>query len=511
MADINPLVLIIFDGWGHRENTEYNAIANADTPNFDHLWQHYPHTLLNASGEFVGLPDGQMGNSEVGHMSIGSGRIVYQDLSRITLAIDNGDFEKNLNLNQCLDDLITTDKALHIFGLVSSGGVHSHQQHLFALIKLAASKGLKKCYIHAFLDGRDTPPKSAKASLEKLQDVLQQHCGEIKTISGRYYAMDRDKRWDRVQLAYQAITESSSEYHADDAITGLQQAYQRGETDEFVKPTVIGEKQMISDGDAIIFFNFRSDRARQLSHAFLDEHLEGFKRGKQINLSHFVSFTEYAANLKTEVAFPTDKLDAVFGKILSQHTLTQLRIAETEKYAHVTFFFNGGLEAPFPGEDRCLIPSPKVATYDLQPEMSAFKLTDKLTAAINSKKYDVIICNYANADMVGHTGNYDAAIKAVETLDDCLGRVVKVVQSVSGELFITADHGNADKMYDKHNQTAMTAHTTNLVPFIYMGRKAEFTKSSGGLVDIAPTLLYALGLEQASQMTGENLLQLTDE
>lgn len=512
MIQKKPLVLVIFDGWGHREDKKYNAIANANTPNFDQLYTSCPHTLLNASGHYVGLPTEQMGNSEVGHMNIGSGRIVYQDLTRIARDIDNGDFHRNPIINQCLDDLIKNNKALHIMGLVSPGGVHSHQDHLFALIKLAASKGLKKCYIHAFLDGRDTPPKSAKMSLEKLIAVIDDaQCGEIKTLAGRYYAMDRDKRWQRIQPAYDAITKGHSEFSAEDALLGLDAAYQRGETDEFVKTTCIGTPQTMVDGDAVLFFNFRSDRARQLCHAFLDDDFSNFQRNQKIKFSHFLSFTEYEAGLATEVIFAKEKLEHVFGAVISQAQLKQLRIAETEKYAHVTFFFNGGEETPFTGEERILISSPKVATYDLQPEMSAYELTDKLVEAINSQHYDVIICNYANADMVGHTGNYEATIQAIEALDICLGRVMSSLEKIDGELLITADHGNADNMYDEQKQAAITSHTTNLVPFIYKGRPATFCNEIGALSDIAPTMLYALGLDKPQEMTGKNLLRLNDE
>jgi len=504
-----PLLLVIFDGWGYREETANNAIAQANTPHFDKLWRTCPHTLLNASGKYVGLPDDQMGNSEVGHMNLGAGRTVYQDLTRISQMIDSGKFEKNLMLSACLNDLQKSNKALHIMGLLSPGGVHSHETHLHAMLKMAAKTGLKKVYLHLFLDGRDVAPKSAESSLKATEDLCkQEQCGRITTITGRYYAMDRDQRWERIEPAYNAIVSGETAFHASDALEALHEAYARNETDEFVQATRIGDPVVMQDGDAVIFCNFRADRARQLSRMFLDESFSDFPRKALPRLSHFVTFTEYDATLSNaEVAFPKETLNQVFGEYIAEKGLTQLRVAETEKYAHVTFFFNGGKETPFINENRILIPSPKVATYDLHPEMSAPEVTETLIEAIHQKYYDVIICNFANADMLGHTGNLAATIQAINCLDDCLGQLVTAINEVKGELIITADHGNADCMYDHMKEQPLTSHTNNLVPFIYVGRDAVTTKKNGCLSDVAPTMLYVLGLDTPKEMTGQSLIQ----
>lgn len=512
-----PILLLILDGWGYSENPADNAIHGAKTPVWDHLWTEYPHTLINTSGNAVGLPDGQMGNSEVGHMNLGAGRIVYQDFTRITRAIENGEFAHNSALCQAMDGAVKQQKAIHIMGLLSPGGVHSHEDHLKALLKMAADRGAGKVYLHAFLDGRDTPPKSAAESIAALTatfNELKLDDGRIASIVGRYYAMDRDQRWDRVEQAYNLLVSGQAEYQAATAEQGLQQAYERGETDEFVKATAIipeGEGQtavQMNDGDCLIFANFRADRARQLSRVLTETDFDGFQREKLPQFGAFVTMTQYQQGLAASVAFPPVKLQNGLGEILAQHDLTQLRIAETEKYAHVTFFFNGGEEKTFAGEERILVPSPKVATYDLQPEMSAPELTDKLSEAIRGGKFDVIICNYANPDMVGHTGIYDAAVKAVETIDQCLGRIYDALREVNGEMLITADHGNLELMRDIDNGQPHTAHTTNPVPLVYMGRPAKLAEQ-GALCDIAPTILQLLALPQPEQMTGHSLVELT--
>ncbi len=509
-----PIVLIIFDGWGYREESQSNAIALANTPHWDQLWQQYPHTLVSGSGHEVGLPPGQMGNSEVGHLNIGAGRVVHQDYSRIQAAIEDGNFNTNPIFVDTLKSAAENEKAIHIFGLLSPGGVHSHQDHLQAMLQLAAQHNVNKLYLHAFLDGRDTPPQSAQASIDKIETQLQQlGCGQFASLCGRYYAMDRDQRWERTQAAYDLIAAGTAAFHASDATGALQMAYARGETDEFVQATAIHPQEAnpvtIEDGDSVIFMNFRADRARQLSRAFTESHFQGFTRKKAVKLAHFVSLTQYAADINTEAAFTPVQSKNVLGEYLAEQGFTQLRIAETEKYAHVTFFFNGGIEQPFANEERILIPSPKVATYDLQPQMSAPELTDKLVTAIESKTYDVIICNYANADMVGHTGKLDAAIVAIETLDDCLGRVITALQKVDGELLVTADHGNAELMQNKETGQAHTAHTSEPVPFVYMGRPATITSNDGILSDIAPSLLHVMGLPQPTEMTGTPLFKLT--
>jgi 2,3-bisphosphoglycerate-independent phosphoglycerate mutase len=506
--------LIILDGWGHREETRDNAIANADTPNWDRLWHQAPHTLISASGLDVGLPDGQMGNSEVGHMSLGSGRVVYQNISRIDKAIADGTFNTNPAYVSAIDTATAAGGAIHILGLLSPGGVHSHEDQIMAAIKLAAKRGATAVYVHAFLDGRDTPPRSAAHSLEKVGALLSSlKCGRIATIIGRYYAMDRDNRWDRIEAAYQLLTQGSAGYTANTAVEGLLAAYQRDENDEFVKATVIcsaNEKPaLVADNDAVLFMNFRSDRARQLTNAFVDRDFDKFERQVVPALMGFVMTTEYAAEIDTAIAFPSVSLDNVLGDHLAQLGKTQLRIAETEKYAHVTFFFSGGREALFDGEERIMIPSPDVATYDLQPEMSAPELTDKLVEAIASGCYDLIVCNYANGDMVGHTGIFEAAVKAAETLDICLGRVEAALLENGGQALVTADHGNCEQMTDYESGQQHTQHTTERVPLVYIGSEPATVGASGGiLADIAPTLLAMMNLPVPAQMTGNNLVDI---
>jgi 2,3-bisphosphoglycerate-independent phosphoglycerate mutase len=507
-----PLTLIILDGWGYREETEANAIAAAKKPFWDHLWQHYPHTLISGSGHCVGLPDGQMGNSEVGHLNMGAGRIVHQDLTRVDTEIANKTFFSNPILAKAIQHAVKTDKAIHILGLLSPGGVHSHERHISALVDLAAEQSAKHVYFHAFLDGRDMPPKSAKSSLIALSEQFDRlKCGKIASIIGRYYAMDRDNRWDRIEKAYDLLTRGDTAYQAETAIDALQLAYDRSETDEFVKATSIHPKHSspvtINDGDSVIFMNFRADRAREITQAFIDPEFKGFIRRTWPKVN-FTSLTEYDKTFPIEKAYPPELLKNILGEYLSAHHLKQLRIAETEKYAHVTFFFNGGIEEPYPNEDRILIPSPKVATYDLQPEMSAPEVTDKLVDAIQNENYDVIICNFANPDMVGHTGNITATIKAIETIDDSLKKVITALLAVGGEAIITADHGNAEMMFDPRTQQPHTAHTNELVPVIYVGRHANIVEKRGALSDIAPTMLYLMNLPQPQEMTGESLFTL---
>ena len=509
--DKTPTVLIVLDGWGHREETKDNAIATGVTPVWDRLWAESPHTLISASGADVGLPDGQMGNSEVGHMSLGAGRVIYQNISRIDQAIRDGSFNTNPVFNTAIDKALAADGAIHIFGLLSPGGVHSHEEQIFAAIRLAATRGAKRVYLHAFLDGRDTLPRSAGPSLEKADALFEDlGCGRTATICGRYYAMDRDNRWERIERAYRLLTEGEAEQRAATSADGLAAAYQRDESDEFVEPTVIcgdgQEPAVVADRDAVLFLNFRSDRARQLTRAFVDKSFNDFPRRRVPQLTDFVMTTEYAADIDASCAFPAEKLVNVLGDYLAKRDMTQLRIAETEKYAHVTFFFSGGREELFPGEDRELIASPDVATYDLQPEMSAPELTDKLVAAITSGKYDLIVCNYANGDMVGHTGVFAAAVKAVEALDDCLGRVEQALLEVGGQALITADHGNCEQMLDYASGQNHTQHTTELVPLVYVGpRPLQLQASGGTLPDIAPTLLGLMNVPQPAEMSGSKL------
>jgi 2,3-bisphosphoglycerate-independent phosphoglycerate mutase len=505
-----PLMLMILDGWGYRPEKENNAIALASTPCWDELWSRDPRTLIETSGVAVGLPEGQMGNSEVGHMNIGAGRIVHQDFTRITQSIEERSFHENRELCAAIDASRRHDGTVHIMGLLSPGGVHSHDDHFIETIKLAAERGADSIAVHIFLDGRDTPPRSAENSIDRMQELLDGIPGAaVRTVSGRYYAMDRDNRWNRVERAYQAIASAQSEFSATSAREALHEAYARDENDEFVQPTLIGNPAGVRDGDSFIFINFRADRARELTMAFVSDPFDGFVRPK-INLSAFLCMTEYMAELPVSVAFPTETLPRLFAAELAANGLTQLRIAETEKYAHVTFFFNGGEEQPFPGEERILVPSPDVATYDLQPEMSAPELTRRLVEAIRSDKFDVIICNVANPDMVGHTGSLEAAKKAVEAVDLCLAGVTAAIDEVGGELLITADHGNAEQMKDEISGQNHTAHTTNLVPFLFHGRLASIA-GSGSLRDVAPTMLRLLGLSQPAEMTGKPLLELTGE
>ena len=505
---VKPLVLLILDGWGHREDAADNAISQASTPCWDKIKSSGTFTTIETSGNFVGLPDGQMGNSEVGHMNIGAGRIVFQNLTRIGKAIEDGSFASNPALVKAISASRESGSTLHILGLLSPGGVHSHEEHFFAMAQMAAEQGAHRIRVHAFLDGRDTPPRSAGPSIQKMQDCLDGlNDAAIGSICGRYYAMDRDKRWDRVEKAWNMLVEGKGMFHSDDAGAALESAYGRDENDEFVSPTVIGSFEGIKDNDAIIFVNFRADRAREISQALIQPDFSGFER-RAPKLSSFVCMTQYLEDLPAGVAYPPEQLAGLLGQVLSEQGLSQLRIAETEKYAHVTFFFNGGEEEPFGGEQRLLVPSPDVATYDLQPEMSIGKLSAELDKAIRSDTFDVIICNVANPDMVGHTGSMTAAVTAVEAVDQFLGVIYDAVQSMDGELLITADHGNIEQMTDKQSGQSHTAHTTNPVPLVYCGRKAE-SVAGGALRDIAPTMLYLLDLPKPEEMTGEPLVKLT--
>ncbi|RRJ83105.1 2,3-bisphosphoglycerate-independent phosphoglycerate mutase [Aestuariirhabdus litorea] len=503
--------LIILDGFGHSETSDSNAIAAAHTPVWDRLCQQYPHTLVSGSGEDVGLPGGQMGNSEVGHMNLGAGRIVYQELTRISKAIEEGSFYQNPALLEAVRGAVRGGKAVHIMGLVSPGGVHSHEDHISAMIELARREGAQRVYLHAFLDGRDTPPRSAEPSLARLdQQLREQKLGRIASLIGRYYAMDRDQRWERVSQAYALITEAQAEHRADSATEGLQQAYAREESDEFVAATRIqgaGESDAaLEEGDALIFMNFRADRARQLTRAFVDPSFDGFVRNQQPRLAGMVMLTQYADDIDTLCAYPSERLTNTLGEVIQTQGKTQLRIAETEKYAHVTFFFSGGREAPFEGETRILVASPQVATYDQQPEMSAPEVTEKLVAAIDSRAFDLVVCNYANGDMVGHTGNFDAAVKAVECLDQCVGQITDALLRNGGQCLITADHGNVEQMRDESTGQAHTAHTCEAVPCLYVGERKLSLNEGGILSDIAPTLLELMGLEQPAEMSGHSLL-----
>ncbi|AWB66507.1 2,3-bisphosphoglycerate-independent phosphoglycerate mutase [Saccharobesus litoralis] len=513
MAAKKPLVLIIMDGWGYRESTESNAILAANTPVLDKLWQESPSTLISGSGLDVGLPDGQMGNSEVGHVNLGAGRIVYQDFTKITKAISDGDFYENPALLAAIDKAVTAGKAVHLMGLLSPGGIHSHDSHIHAAIELATKRGAKEVYVHAFLDGRDTPPRSAENPIKAINAVFEKTGnGRLASLIGRYYAMDRDNRWDRVQAAYELITEGKCELKAASALEGLQAVYEADKNDEFTPATVItdaeGNAATVNDGDAVIFMNFRADRAREITRAFVDADFDGFERAKTPALSDFVMLTQYAADIKASVAYPPEDLVNTLPEWLEKHGKTQLRISETEKYAHVTFFFSGGREDLYQGEERELIPSPQVATYDLQPEMNSVLLTDKLCDAIRSQKYDAIICNYPNGDMVGHTGVFDAAVKACEAVDVAIGRVIEALDEVGGECLITADHGNADLMLDPVTGQPHTAHTSEPVPFIYYGRQATVATKAGKLSDVAPTMLHLMGMEQPEEMTGSTIMQL---
>ncbi len=507
-----PMVLIVLDGWGYSESADSNAIYGARKPVWDHLWKDFPHTLIRGSGAEVGLPADQMGNSEVGHLNLGAGRVVLQEFTRVGAAIKSGAFFKNATLTDAVDLAKRNNGCVHILGLLSTGGVHSHEDHIFAMAELAAKRGARQVYLHAFTDGRDTAPKSALESIANMEAVFKRlPNARFASLIGRYFAMDRDHRWPRTEAAYRLITEGHAAFTAPDAATAVTLAYARGESDEFMQTTAIvpaGQQPVrVQDGDVVVFMNYRSDRARQLTRAFIEPDFSGFPRPAWPKLGAFVTLTSYSEDFPVPVAYPSVRVENVFGEYLANLGLRQLRIAETEKYAHVTFFFNGGVETPFPGEDRILVPSPKVATYDLQPEMNAAQLTDKLVDAIGSDKYDVIICNYANPDMVGHTGNYDATVKAIETIDACLGRVVDAARQRGGELLITADHGNAELLRNEATGQAHTAHTFNPVPFIYIGRPAT-TAPIGALSDVAPTMLYLMGIERPPQMDGNMLVTL---
>ena len=499
-----PTTLIIMDGFGLREETKGNAIANARKPFLDHVFATCPGCRLDASGLSVGLPEGQMGNSEVGHTNIGAGRVVFQDLPHISRDIDSGEFFKNPAYLEAMEHCREWGTALHLMGLLSDGGVHSHITHLFALVKMAKEQGLEKVYVHCFLDGRDVPPSSGKSYVEQLQAKLDElGTGRIATVMGRYYAMDRDKRWDRVQRAYDAIALGEGIFEEDPA-AAVQKSYDSGVTDEFMEPVVCAKGAQVRDNDSIIFYNFRPDRAREITRCFVDEDFQDVERKKGFVPVDFVCTTEYDATMpNVTVAYPRQKLENIFGEYISKLGLTQLRIAETEKYAHVTFFFNGGVETVFPGEDRVLIASPKVATYDLQPEMSAYQVTEEAVKRIESGAYDVIILNFANCDMVGHTGVYEAACRAVTAVDECVGRVVEATSRMGGVSLITADHGNAERMADEDGEP-FTAHTTNLVPFYIVG--ASVRLRDGRLADIAPTMLDLMGLEKPKEMDGETLI-----
>ena len=506
-----PTVLLILDGYGERKDKDGNAIALANTPVMDKLKKEFPYVEGQASGLFVGLPDGQMGNSEVGHMNMGAGRIVYQELTRITKAIEDGDFFENKALKEAVEHCKKENSALHFMGLVSSGGVHSHIGHIYGLLELAKRAGLKKVYLHAFLDGRDTPPDSGKSFLMDVEKKMQElGVGEIATISGRYYAMDRDKNYDRVEKAYRAMVDGTGE-KASSVEEAIDASYAKKVYDEFVLPTVIekdGAVHTVSDGDAMIFFNFRPDRAREICHAFCDDEFNFFNRGARKKV-FFVCFTDYDPTIPNKrVAFEKEEIHNTLGEVVSNLGKNQLRIAETEKYAHVTFFFNGGKEEPYENEDRILVPSPKeVPTYDLKPEMSCYTVTEKLTEAIRSGKYDLVVANFANPDMVGHTGVLSAAIKAIEVVDECMGKVVDAVESMHGNLFILADHGNADIMIDEKTGEPYTAHTTNPVPFILVSDEKHKLREGGCLADVAPTLLELMEIPQPKEMTGKSLLE----
>ena len=511
--DVRPLVLLILDGFGCRDAAPDNAIANARMPNYRALLATSPHTTIDASELPVGLPSGQMGNSEVGHLNIGAGRVIYQDFTRIDQAIVTGDFFENPVLIDAVDEAKGRGRTIHVMGLLSPGGVHSHERQVAAMVELAGQRGAPRILVHAFLDGRDTPPKSAAASLDYMEDVCRQYPhARMASIVGRYFAMDRDQRWERVAQAYELLVDGHAQFTAKSARAALEAAYARGETDEFVKATAIvdgeGNTATMQDGDVVVLMNFRADRAREITRALTDASFAAFGRARVPRLARYVCLTSYGDEFASlPVAFGPQSIHMSFGEYIAGLGLTQLRIAETEKYAHVTYFFNGGVEAVYPGEDRILVPSPKVATYDLKPEMSAPEVTDRLVAAIESGKYDAIICNFANGDMVGHTGNYEAALKAVETLDHSIGRVVAAARAAGGEVLITADHGNVEMMHDDATHQPHTAHTLNRVPFVYVGRPAKMT-GTGALSDIAPTMLALMGLPKPKEMTGKSLVDL---
>ncbi len=513
MAKGKSAILLILDGFGYSETSQSNAIEKADAPVWHRLWNNYPHTLIKTSGMAVGLPEGQMGNSEVGHMNLGAGRTVYQSLTRVTKAIADGDFFENEKLTAVVDKAVSTNNAVHILGLLSPGGVHSHDDHLHAMVDLAVKRGADKVYVHAFLDGRDTPPRSALESIEKLEGKLEKlGVGGIVSLVGRYYAMDRDNRWERVQVAYDLLTKGTADIVASTPMDALHAAYEQDKDDEFCPASSVRAESTqpvtIQDGDAVVFMNFRPDRARELTRAFVDPTLDSeLDRTVRPELAGFVSLTEYAADIPCDVAYPPENLTNTLGEVIEARGGKQLRIAETEKYAHVTFFFSGGQEAEFKGEDRILVPSPKVATYDLQPEMSAPEVTDKLVKAIKSAEYDLIVCNYANGDMVGHTGKFDAAVKAVEALDVALGKVTEAALEMDAHVLITADHGNVELMVDPETGGAVTSHTTFPVPLVYVANNnADVKLNEGALADIAPTLLSFLDIEVPKEMTGKSLI-----
>jgi 2,3-bisphosphoglycerate-independent phosphoglycerate mutase len=502
-----PILLLILDGWGHAEPAPDNAISNAQCPNWRRLWASRPHTLIRTDGMAVGLPEGQMGNSEVGHMNLGAGRIVYQDLTRIDAAIADGSFHDNPALSAAIRAVSASGRTLHLMGLLSPGGVHSHEAHFLALLEAARRHAAPRIAVHAFLDGRDTPPRSAEPSLAALESALGGlPDARIATIGGRYYGMDRDQRWERVERAWRAIVDGEAAFDVADPRSGLAEAYARGENDEFVQPTLIRGGCPVRDGDAVIFMNFRADRARQISQAFVLEDFRGFTRRHRPRLAAFVGMAEYAAGLPMQVAFPPQSMARTLPELLAEAGLTQLRIAETEKYAHVTFFFSGGREEPYLGEQRILVPSPKVATYDLQPEMSCPEVTEQLVAAIESGEFDFIVCNLANPDMVGHTGVLPAAIQAVEAIDVALGRIEAAILNVDGRLLVTADHGNLEDMWDEESGQANTQHSTNPVPLVLVGADTPL-RPGGSLRDIAPTVLDLMGMTPPPEMSGRSLLE----
>jgi len=509
---ITPRLLLILDGWGHRDETDANAISMAKTPVWDSLLANYPHTLIHTSGLKVGLPEGQMGNSEVGHMNLGAGRVVYQNLTRINKAIAEGDFFSNpAFIDTCLK-VNAVKGALHIIGLLSPGGIHSHEDQIEAAIDLALQQGCEKIYLHALLDGRDTPPRSAESSLTKFSTKLAASGkGSIASVSGRFYAMDRDNRWDRVEQAYQTIVLGEADFHYEDALDALHEAYARDEDDEFIRPSCIHPSDTdaikMQDGDAVIFMNFRADRARELTRALYDPDFSEFKSHQNFNYSAFLTLTQYADDISAPCAYPPMELSNSLGEYLSKQQLPQLRIAETEKYAHVTFFFSGGREEEFNGETRILVPSPQVATYDLKPEMSAYEVCEKLVSAIKNREYAAIICNFANGDMVGHTGDLDASIKAVEVLDECMGRITDAILEVDGDCLITADHGNVEKMRDEISGQSLTSHTDGPVPLVYIGKQRLKLKDDGALSDIAPSLLSRMHLDPPPEMSGHSLIE----
>ena len=506
-----PTVLMILDGYGLRDKTEGNAVALANTPVMDKLMAEYPFVKGNASGLSVGLPDGQMGNSEVGHMNMGAGRIIYQELTKITKSIEDGEFFENKALLAACENVKKNDSALHLMGLVSDGGVHSHITHIYGILELAKRQGIEKVYVHCFLDGRDTPPASGKEYVEQLEAKMKEiGVGEVASVSGRYYAMDRDNRWDRVEKAYKALVAGEGNT-AESATAGIQASYDEDVTDEFVVPFVVTKDgaatATIKENDSVVFFNFRPDRAREITRTLVDDDFTGFERRNGRFPLYYVCMTQYDATMpNVDVAFKPASLENTFGEYIAKKGLSQLRIAETEKYAHVTFFFNGGVEAPFENEDRALINSPKVATYDLQPEMSAYLVCDEVLKRIESDKYDAIILNYANCDMVGHTGVFDAAVAAVEAVDECVGKTVDAVLAKGGIALITADHGNADKMMEEDG-SPFTAHTTNLVPLIIAGAGNVLIREGGVLADLSPTMLKLMGLEQPKEMTGKSIIK----